>query len=50
MIDNHELEVTDFNLVINKNPKNAHAFFRRALSHKSLKNYTAAADDFETAK
>lgn len=50
MIDNHELSVTDFNLVIKKNPKNAHAFFRRAFSHKSLKNYTAAADDFETAK
>jgi hypothetical protein len=50
MIDNHELAVTDFNLVIKKNPKNAHAYFRRAFSQKALKNYTAAADDFETAK
>ena len=50
MIDNHEQAVADFNLVIKKNPKNAHAYFRRAFSHKALKNYPSAADDFETAK
>tara|TARA_B110000285_G_C14989489_1_gene545556 strand:- start:104 stop:364 length:261 start_codon:yes stop_codon:yes gene_type:complete len=50
MIDNHELAVTDFNMVIKKNPKNAHAYFRRAFSEKALRNYSAAADGFETAK
>ena len=40
MIEDHEMAVEDFNLVIKKNPKNAHAHFRRAFSHKSLKNYS----------
>ena len=26
--------------IIKKNPKNAHAHFRRAFSHKALKNYS----------
>jgi len=47
MIGDHEKAVEDFNIVIKKNPKNAHAFFRRAFSHKALKNYDLAADDFE---
>ena len=50
MIEDHEKAVEDFNLVIKKNPKNAHAHFRRAFSHKALKNYSQAADDFEQAK
>ena len=50
MIEDHEKGVEDFNLVIKKNPKNAHAHFRRAFSHKALKNYSQAADDFEQAK
>ena len=37
MIELHEKAVADFNVVIRKNPKNAHAFFRRAFSLKSLK-------------
>ena len=37
MIDMHEKAVKDFNTVINKNPKNAHAHFRRAFSRKALK-------------
>ena len=37
MIELHEKAVADFNIVIRKNPKNAHAFFRRAFSLKSLK-------------
>ena len=37
-------------MLIKKNPKNAHAYFRRAFSQKALKNYTEAADDFEMAK
>ena len=50
MIEDHERAVSDFDQVIKKNPKNAHAHFRRAFSHKSLKNYSQAADDFEQAK
>ena len=50
MIEDHEKAVDDFDVVIRKNSKNAHAFFRRAFSHKALKNYKLAADDFEKAK
>jgi len=32
MIDYHEKAVEDFNSVIKRNPKNAHAYFRRAFS------------------
>ena len=37
MIDYHEKAVEDFDAVIKRNPKNAHAYFRRAFSQKSLK-------------
>jgi hypothetical protein len=37
MIEYHEKAVEDFNVVIHRNPKNAHAHFRRAFSLKSLK-------------
>ena len=37
MIGYHEEAVQDFNAVIKKNPKNAHAHFRRAFSLKALK-------------
>ena len=37
MIEEHELAVADFDVVIKKNPKNAHAYFRRAFSLKALK-------------
>lgn len=50
MIDYHEESVEDFSSVINRNPKNAHAHFRRAFSLKALKQYAEAADDFEKAK
>ena len=50
MIEYHKEAVEDFSAVIKRNQKNAHAFFRRAFSHKALKNYPAAADDFEHAK
>ena len=50
MIEWHKEAVQDFNVVIKKNPRNAHAFFRRAFSLKALKNYSEAAEDFETAK
>ena len=50
MIEWHKEAVQDFNVVIKKNPRNAHAFFRRAFSLKALKSYSEAAEDFETAK
>lgn len=50
MIEDHENAVNDFDILIKKNPKNAHAYFRRAFSQKALKNYSEAADDFEQAK
>ena len=50
MIEDHENAVNDFDVLIKKNPKNAHAYFRRAFSQKALKNYGEAADDFEQAK
>ena len=50
MIEDFEESVKDFDVVIKKNPKNAHAHFRRAFSHKSLKNFEQAAEDFEKAK
>jgi len=37
MIEDHERAVEDFSLVIKKNPKNAHSYFRRAFSFKALK-------------
>ena len=50
MIEDHVNAVEDFGNVIKKSSRNAHAFFRRAFSHKALKNYKQAADDFEKAK
>ena len=37
MIEEHEKAVSDFHVVITKNPKNAHAYFRMAFSQKALK-------------
>jgi len=37
MIEYHEKAVEDFSAVIKRNPKNAHAHFRRAFSYKALK-------------
>ena len=50
IIEEHQHAVDDFSVVIKKNPKNAHAYFRRAFSQKALKRYPEAADDFEKAK
>lgn len=50
MIEEHEKAVEDFNEVIKKNPSNAHAYFRRGFSLKSLKEFSLAANDFEKAK
>ena len=40
MIEEDEKAVEDFSNVIKKNPKNAHAHFRRAFSYKALKMYS----------
>lgn len=37
MIEEHEKAVQDFDIVIKKNAKNAHAYFRMAFSQKALK-------------
>jgi len=36
--------------VIKENPKNAHAFFRRAFAYKATKEFEKAAEDFEKAR
>ena len=35
---------------MDREPHNAHAFFRRAFAFKSVGNFKQSADDFETAK
>lgn len=50
MIQLHSQAIDDFDTVIKKNPKNAHAFFRRAFSQKASKKFNLAAEDFERAK
>ena len=42
--------MADFDVVIKKNPKNAHAYFRRAFSLKSLKRFPESVEDFEKAR
>ena len=39
MLGDHERSIEDFDALIKRNPKNAHAYFRRAFSHKAMKNY-----------
>jgi len=49
----HAAAIDAFNVSIQIDPKNAHAFFRRAWSHKAVGGkggITAAGSDFETAK
>ena len=50
MIEEHEKAVADFHVVITKNPKNAHAYFRMAFSQKALKHYQDAVENFEKAR
>lgn len=42
--------VDDFSFVIEHNPHNAHAYFRRGFAFKALGRLADAATDFETAK
>ena len=50
MIDYHKEAVTDFDALLKKNPKNAHAHFRRAFSLKALKKFALAVEDFQQAQ
>ncbi|KAF1328316.1 Mitochondrial import inner membrane translocase subunit tim16, partial [Globisporangium splendens] len=45
-----EEAIDDFDFVIQHNPNNAHAYFRRGFAHKSLGNLQDAASDFEATK
>ena len=36
MLEFHKEAIEDFNMVIKRNPTNAHAHFRRAFSYKAL--------------
>jgi Tfp pilus assembly protein PilF len=49
MIDYHKEAVTDFDSVLKRNPKNAHAHFRRAFSLKALKKFPQAVESFREA-
>ncbi len=50
MIEDHASAVEDFTFLIEKNPKNSHAYYRRGFSNQALKKYQDAAEDFEKAK
>lgn len=50
MIGEHQMALNDFNVVIENQPKNAHAHFRRAYSYKCLKMYNEAAEDMFSAR
>ena len=46
----HGEALVDFDEVVRLQEDNAHAYFRRAWSHKALQNLENAASDFEKAK
>ena len=48
--EDYELAIDDFSFVIQHNPANAHAMFRRGFAWKSVGDLDKAADDFENAK
>ena len=50
LVGENQKALNDYNEVIKMQSKNAHAYFGRAFAHKAVKNYEAAADDFEKAK
>lgn len=49
-IADHTSALRDFTRVLDLQPTNAHAFFRRAFSYKAMGLYSEAAEDFEAAK
>ena len=50
VVGNHAESIIDFTRVLEMQPTNARALFRRGFSYKALKKYTEAAEDFEAAK
>lgn len=50
MCGRYEESISDFTAVIMHNPRNAHAYFRRAFAQKSIRQYEQSAEDFERAK
>ena len=46
----HDKALQDFTRVLEMQPTNARALFRRAFSFKALKCYEEAAEDFEAAR
>jgi tetratricopeptide (TPR) repeat protein len=50
MLGDYEEAIKCFTAVIDLNPRNAHAYFRRAFAYKSMREYEMAAEDFERAK
>ena len=36
MLEEHDLAISDFDMVIQYNPRNARAYFRRAFSYKAI--------------
>ena len=50
LCERFEDSLADFDRVIERNPRNAHAYFRRAFVHKSMRNFERAAEDFERAR
>merc|ERR1712178_290630 len=50
MVLRNEEAIDDFTKVIQLQPMNSHAYFRRAFSFKALQRFDEAASDFEKAK
>lgn len=50
VIGEHEKALEDFTRILELQPTNARALFRRGFSFKALKLYEEAAEDFEAAK
>lgn len=50
LLDKNEEALKDLNEVIEQQPENAFAFFRRGFAHKALKKYDEAAEDFMKAR
>jgi len=46
----HYDAISDFSVVLERQPGNSFAMFRRGLSHRVCKNYENAAEDFEGAR
>jgi len=46
----HSAAIADFSVVIERQPRNSFAMFRRGLSFRVLQDYERAADDFEGAR